>query len=151
MGKAVEPSQWFSLIASFALVLVLLLVTLWVLRKIGAAGLRSNSGRRLSIVDSLWLGNRQRVVLLRVDGREILLGVSAQGISRLDVMSEQAGGVSIMAGDAERSRQPGAETAGGAMPGAGVSEPLPTAPFDARKRFMDVMRSGSGSAGGGKQ
>jgi len=84
MSKAVEPSQWLSLVASFALVLVLLLGTLWVLRRIGAAGLRSQAGRRLVVVESLWLGNRQRVVLLRVDDREVLLGVSAQGISRLD-------------------------------------------------------------------
>ncbi len=84
MGKAVEPSQWLSLVASFALVLVLLLGTLWVLRRIGASGLRAQSGRRLAVVESLWLGNRQRVVLVRVDQREILLGVSAQGVTRLD-------------------------------------------------------------------
>lgn len=151
MGKAVEPSQWFSLIASFALVLVLLLATLWVLRKIGAAGLRSNSGRRLSIVDSLWLGNRQRVVLLRVDGREILLGVSAQGISRLDATSEQAGGASNTQASVEPSRQAGAETASGSISGADVTAPLPSAPVGARKRFMDAMRSSASRVSGEKQ
>jgi flagellar protein FliO/FliZ len=128
MGKVVEPSQWLSLIVSFALVLVLLLGTLWVLRRIGAAGLRPQAGRRLAIVESLWLGNRQRVVLLKVDERELLIGISAQGIHRLDgpipVMSKADGSVGAMEPEASPPVGPGEEV-----------------PADARKRFVDAMRS----------
>ena len=128
MGKAIEPSQWLSLIVSFALVLVLLLGTLWVLRRIGAAGLRPQAGRRLAIVESLWLGNRQRVVLLKVDGRELLIGISAQGIHRLDgpvaqpdVAAESVGAIATAVN----------------VPDSGAA----AAPADARSRFIDAMRS----------
>jgi len=137
MGKAIEPSQWLSLILSFALVLVLLLGTLWVLRRIGAAGLRPQAGRRLAIVESLWLGNRQRVVLLRVDQREILVGISAQGMTRLDAAS---------AGTPE-PLQPIAPAVtevdqAVAAPGA--------VPADARTRFLDAMRSIARRPSGGE-
>jgi flagellar protein FliO/FliZ len=128
MGKVVEPSQWLSLIVSFALVLVLLLGTLWVLRRIGAAGLRPQAGRRLAIVESLWLGNRQRVVLLKVDERELLIGISAQGIHRIDgpipTVSQESGSVGAMGPEASAPVGPGGEV-----------------PADARNRFVDAMRS----------
>jgi flagellar protein FliO/FliZ len=129
MSKAIDTSQWLSLIASFALVLVLLLGTLWVLRRIGAAGLRPQAGRRLVVVESLWLGNRQRVVLLRIDSREILLGISNQGITRLDGNAEGRAALS----DAMTVREEVAsETA--------AAEPAP-ATADAKQRFLDAMRS----------
>ena len=129
MSKAIDTSQWLSLIASFALVLVLLLGTLWVLRRIGAAGLRPQAGRRLVVVESLWLGNRQRVVLLRVDSREILLGISHQGITRLDGAPETVPGLST----AVPVREEGApETA---------ATNLAPPPADAKQRFLDAMRS----------
>lgn len=129
MSKAIDTSQWLSLIASFALVLVLLLGTLWVLRRIGAAGLRSQAGRRLVVVESLWLGNRQRVVLLRVDSREILLGISNQGITRLDGAAEGKAASS----DAAPVREEGS-------PENVAIEPAP-APAGAKQRFVDAMRA----------
>ena len=130
MGKAIEPSQWLSLIASFALVLVLLLGTLWVLRRIGATGLRAQSGRRLSVVESLWLGNRQRVVLLRVDDREILLGISAQGINRLDSLAASSVSGTAFSEGSQTDAELSGELAG------------------ARGRFLDAMRSISGKTSG---
>ncbi len=129
MSKAIDTSQWLSLIASFALVLVLLLGTLWVLRRIGAAGLRPQAGRRLVVVESLWLGNRQRVVLLRVDRREILLGISNQGITRLDGVVE---GVAASSDPVSAREESAADTA--------AIEPRP-APAVAKQRFLDAMRS----------
>jgi flagellar protein FliO/FliZ len=80
MNKVVEPSQWFGLLTSFGLVIALLLATLWVLRRMGANGLRKQAGRRIELLDSLWLGNRQRLVLVKVNGQEILVGVSQQSV-----------------------------------------------------------------------
>jgi flagellar protein FliO/FliZ len=144
MGKAIEPSQWLSLVASFALVLVLLLGTLWVLRRIGAAGLRSQSGRRLAIVESLWVGNRQRIVLLRVDDTEVLVGISAQGITRLDAGSPSkaenlttATIATALVSDAEAQNAPSAS--------APMQAPAP----DARQRFVEAMRSIAGRPSSG--
>ncbi len=144
MGKAIEPSQWLSLVASFALVLVLLLGTLWVLRRIGAAGLRPQSGRRLAIVESLWVGNRQRIVLLRVDNTEVLVGISAQGITRLDAGSPSkaenfstATTATALVSDAEAQNAPSAS--------APMQAPAP----DARQRFVEAMRSIAGRPSSG--
>lgn len=144
MGKAIEPSQWLSLVASFALVLVLLLGTLWVLRRIGAAGLRPQSGRRLAIVESLWVGNRQRIVLLRVDNTEVLVGISAQGITRLDAGSPSrtenfstATAATALVSDAEAQNAPSAS--------APMQAPAP----DARQRFVEAMRSIAGRPSSG--
>jgi len=148
MSKAVEPSQWLSLVASFALVLVLLLGTLWVLRRIGAAGLRSQAGRRLVVVESLWLGNRQRVVLLRVDDREVLLGVSAQGISRLDA---PAGGSDRAAERTGSDSMTPSANAGDAASGqVGAAARVPPSP-EVRNRFVDAMRSMTGRASEGER
>lgn len=136
MSKAIDTSQWLSLIASFALVLVLLLGTLWVLRRIGAAGLRPQAGRRLVVVESLWLGNRQRVVLLRVDRREILLGISNQGITRLDGVA-----------DGEAGSSAGIPVREEGAPEGSVNELTP-APADAKQRFLDAMRSITGRSSG---
>lgn len=142
MGKVIEPSQWLSLIASFALVLVLLFGTLWVLRRIGAAGLRPQSGRRLAIVESLWVGNRQRIVLLRVDDTEVLVGISAQGITRLDAGTPgKANGVSVASAPTDLF-------ADAPDSSAAMGPAQPPAP-DARQRFVEAMRSIAGRPSSG--
>ncbi|MBM3406256.1 MAG: flagellar biosynthetic protein FliO [Betaproteobacteria bacterium] len=144
MGKVIEPSQWLSLIASFALVLVLLLGTLWVLRRIGAAGLRPQSGRRLAIVESLWVGNRQRIVLLRVDDTEVLVGISAQGITRLDAGA--SGTTEKLSSAIVASSLVSEADAGNSQSVAGsVQPPAP----DARQRFVEAMRSIAGRPSSG--
>ncbi len=82
MGNPIEPMQWLSMLASFALVLALLGATLWVLRRMGGRGARTQ-GRRLAIVESIWLGPRQRLALVRVDNHELLISVSQQQINLL--------------------------------------------------------------------
>jgi flagellar protein FliO/FliZ len=65
---------------ALALVLVLGLIALctWVLRRFGVGGLvRPTTGRRLTIVDSLPLDARHRLVLVRRDDREHLLLLGA--------------------------------------------------------------------------
>ncbi len=127
MGQTMESGQILSLIASFVLVLVLLFATLWVLRRIGVSGLRTQSGRRLAIVDSLWLGNRQRIVLVRVDEKEVVIGVSGQTISLL---------VELPATSSTSTANPDEVSPDSAQP---VSRPEVRA--DDRSRFVDALRS----------
>lgn len=62
-------------------VLLLMAAVFWLLRRFGPlqAGGRSTAGRRLSLVESLPLDPRTRLVLVRHDGAELLLAVTAQG------------------------------------------------------------------------
>lgn len=128
MGQTIESGQILSMVASFALVIILLVATLWVLRRIGVSGMRSQGGRRLAIVDSLWLGNRQRIALIRVDGRELVVGISGQSITLITELS-QAGTAASFAGVKEDLTESAQSTLSG-----------DTVRSEDRGRFLDAMR-----------
>ena len=69
--------------AFFALLLVLGLILglAWMLRRLPGAGFRPADGLR--VVASLQLGAKERAVVVEVGGQQLLLGVTAAGISRL--------------------------------------------------------------------
>jgi len=69
--------------AFFALLLVLGLILglAWLLRRLPGAGFRPVEGLR--VVASLQLGAKERAVVIEVGGQQLLLGVTAAGISRL--------------------------------------------------------------------
>jgi flagellar protein FliO/FliZ len=78
MTQSIPPSQWFSLVASFVAVLALLAGTLYLLRRFANGGPSRASDRRIQAVETYSLGARQRLLLVRVDDKEMLLGVSQQ-------------------------------------------------------------------------
>lgn len=63
------------------LVLGLILGLAWMLRRLPGAGFRPAEGLR--VVASLQLGAKERAVVVEVGGQQLLLGVTAAGISRL--------------------------------------------------------------------
>jgi flagellar protein FliO/FliZ len=73
--------DWLSMASSFLLVIGLLAVVLYLLRRFqpGALG----GGRQIQLLESLATGSRQRVVLVRVRDKDLLLGVSMQQINTL--------------------------------------------------------------------
>jgi len=85
--------DWLQYLLSFALVIALLLGSLWALRKLQArAGtLRARSSARLKIVETLSVGPRQKVALVQLDGQDVLLGITAQSITPLHVPAARVG------------------------------------------------------------
>jgi len=69
---------------SFALVIALLLAMLWGLRKMqsGASFMRKNT-QRLQTIESISVGTRQKIVLIQLDGQDVLVGVTAHQITAL--------------------------------------------------------------------
>lgn len=83
--------DFFRLIGSFALVLGLLALVLWGLRRLqNRGGFAGASKRQLQVIESLSLGPRQKVVLLRVGSRELVLGVTPTSITALDSQAASA-------------------------------------------------------------
>ena len=78
--------DWLSFIASFAFVLSLIVALIFVLKRFGGAQ-RLGGARQINIIENQALGNRQRLVLVRVKDREILLGSSLQQIATLATWS----------------------------------------------------------------
>lgn len=80
-------SSIFALLLSLAFVLGLAWGGLWLLRKFqdGSFGkLKSeNDGRKLRFERALPVGPRERLVLIEIDGEDMLLGVTAHSITTL--------------------------------------------------------------------
>ncbi len=85
--------DWVSLAGNFLLVIVLLVAVLWVLRRLqgvkGLQGLRPVA-RRLSVVEALTVGPRQKLAVVRLDDREVLVGITPSGFTLLDVAGVRA-------------------------------------------------------------
>ena len=84
-------TDWLQYAFSFALVIGLLLAVLWGLRKMqsGASFLRKNS-QRLQTIESLSVGPRQKILLIQVDGQDVLVGVTAHQMTALSPWPVQA-------------------------------------------------------------
>ena len=75
-------AEWLSMIASFLLVIGLLVATLFALKKLNL-GIGGDEGKRLKILEVKNLGARQKLLLVSVNTEQILLGLTPQGITRL--------------------------------------------------------------------
>ncbi len=79
-----EYVDWLSLVSSFLLVIILLGGTLWGLKRFGRIQLQGKSGQTaISLIDSLSVGARQRIILVEADGQRMLIGVTPQSITGL--------------------------------------------------------------------
>jgi flagellar protein FliO/FliZ len=83
--------DWLQYLLSFALVIGLLLSLLWSLRKLqnGTPGVPKND-RRLQTLEALSVGPRQKILLVRVDDREVLIGITAHQMTALSPWPETA-------------------------------------------------------------
>jgi flagellar protein FliO/FliZ len=85
MSSAWTWGDWLQYLFSFIFVIGLLLALLWSLRKLqnGSPLLRKNS-QRLQTLETLSVGPRQKIMLIRLDDREVLVGVTAQHMTVLN-------------------------------------------------------------------
>jgi flagellar protein FliO/FliZ len=153
MANPIEPMQWLSMVASFVLVLGLLGATLWVLRRMGGRSIRG-AGGRLALQESLWLGPRQRVALIRVDDQEILIAITQQQVTmltRLPLVDAPDNDLSLGASDRGPQRPAAADTL------SVSSDPEPNSPQAARERaalsdrFRTLLGAWSSSGSRGRQ
>jgi len=81
MTPGISGADLFRMLGSLALVVALMLAMLWGLRQLQSKINSQNSGRRLQIIESLSVGTRQKVALIRVGEREVLIGISPTQIN----------------------------------------------------------------------
>jgi flagellar protein FliO/FliZ len=76
--------DWLQYLFSFVFVIGLLLTLLWTLRRLqNGQGLMRKHTQRLQTLETLSVGTRQKIMLIRVDDREILVGVSVHNMTVL--------------------------------------------------------------------
>jgi flagellar protein FliO/FliZ len=93
MTAAASPGFWeiVQYLASFTLVILLLLSLLFLLKRLQHGSMFKARGQRLHVVESLSMGTRQRLVLVRLDQQELLLGVGANEVRTLLVQPALTG------------------------------------------------------------
>ncbi len=81
-----ELSIWRSL-GSLLMVLGGLFAVTWYLKKRVGLAAGSTGGKRMEVIQRISLGNHQYAALLRVDGQDIILGISPTQITHLGLTS----------------------------------------------------------------
>ena len=74
------------LVTTFAGVLALIFAVAWVFKRLQTPGM--TKGKLMHVVATLPLGPKDRILLVDVGGRQVLMGVSASGIRSLHVFDE---------------------------------------------------------------
>lgn len=75
-------------VGGMGLVTVAIFVLAWLVKRLGGAGLLQHKG--MSLLASMPLGAREKIVLIEVENTKILLGVAHGSVSRLHVFATQA-------------------------------------------------------------
>jgi flagellar protein FliO/FliZ len=81
-------SEWLSMMSSLAVVLALLAVTLFGLKKMGLSSAKDLS-KKLQVGEVHNLGPRQKLIVVSINNEQILLGVTPQSINRLGNWPDQ--------------------------------------------------------------
>ena len=81
-SQASEPSVWRAM-GSLVLVLGLTGGALWALKRYGSKRLPGTGGTRLKVEETLALGDRRYVAILRADEEHFLLALTPQGVTCL--------------------------------------------------------------------
>lgn len=84
--KTSTTSQLANLIGGLALILVLIYGLSWFVKRFAQGGFMQNSS--IKMLSSMPLGTRERLMLVEVGGKQILLGVTAAQINSLHVFDE---------------------------------------------------------------
>ncbi|WP_369932691.1 flagellar biosynthetic protein FliO [Xanthomonas tesorieronis] len=85
-SAAPSPPSLVGAVFALLLVLGLILGMAWVLKRLPGSGFRPAEGLR--VVASLAVGAKERVVVLEVNGEQLLLGVSPGGVRTLHRLPE---------------------------------------------------------------
>ena len=84
--KTGSAAQLANLLGGLALILVLILGLSWFVKRFSQGGFMQNP--TMKIVSSMPLGTRERLMLVDVGGKQLLLGVTATQIATLHVFDE---------------------------------------------------------------
>jgi flagellar protein FliO/FliZ len=75
--------DFFSMFGSFILVLFLLGIVLYILKKLQMKSSVTNGGRQIQILEVMPTNNKQKIMLLKVGNQQFLVGVSGQNMNQL--------------------------------------------------------------------
>lgn len=84
--EPVSIGSMMQVFVSLAAVLLIFGGIVYVLKKLG--GVRTGPGGKMHVIDGVSVGSRDRVLLIQVGEKQVLVGVSPNGISPISVFDE---------------------------------------------------------------
>ena len=87
MAEMMPSTEWFSALGPILLVLVLLGVTLYALKRVSAST-KSYAGQNFKVTPLHSFGPKQQLAIIEIRGEQILLGVTQTSITRLAQWAE---------------------------------------------------------------
>lgn len=79
-------SSVVSVILALIFIIAIIVACAWLLKRMGGGGFQKSAG--IEVKASHMLGAKERLVIVKVDGRHLLLGVTPQSINKLDELSD---------------------------------------------------------------
>ena len=84
MNAGLSAMEVLRMLGSMVVVIALLLAVLWSLKRMQNKMLTTGQpGRRLNVLETLGVGTRQKIALVRVDEHEILISITPTQINTL--------------------------------------------------------------------
>ena len=87
--------DWFRYALSVGLVLLLLIGLLWVLRRLKSMQKISSKNNNLELLETINIGPRQKISLIRVGSHQVLVGVTVNQLTELGTWTD----VSVIKGE----------------------------------------------------
>jgi len=85
-SSPLNAERLLEMVLGLGLVVALIVVAAWLMRRV--LRMQTNVNGRMRILGALSLGTRERVVLLQIGGRQLLLGVAPGRIQTLHLLDE---------------------------------------------------------------
>ncbi|WP_144395183.1 flagellar biosynthetic protein FliO [Pleionea sediminis] len=79
-------SSVVSVFIALVFIIIIIIACAWVLRRMGGAGFQKSAD--IKVCASHMLGAKERLVIIKVDGKHILLGVTPSSINKIEELSE---------------------------------------------------------------
>jgi flagellar protein FliO/FliZ len=76
------------MIASLGVVLAMILVLLYGVRRLTSRRLGASGGKRIHVLESHYMGVKKTISLVRVPGKVLVLGISGDRINLLDTLDD---------------------------------------------------------------
>ena len=80
--------ELFSLFSAIFMVVLVLLLAWWFSRQLGSRYMKASSDQNIRILEQIRLGTDQRLLLMKMRERVVLIGVSQAGIQLLAELGE---------------------------------------------------------------
>ena len=84
MATTLGAWDWIYMFLSFIFVLFLLFVTLYFIKRMNNINIKnSKHGASIHVIQSISLGGKQKILLIRVNNNDILIGVTLNNINKI--------------------------------------------------------------------